>query len=66
MANTHFSSSVKDLVYLFFLPPSPSRPKRGNLPTALLGRHIAKECTKYRADAYIKAGEHVKRYILGK
>ena len=26
----------------------------------------AKECTKYLADAYIEAGEHVKRYILGK
>jgi tripartite-type tricarboxylate transporter receptor subunit TctC len=24
----------------------------------------AKECTKYWADAYIKAGEHVKRFIL--
>jgi tripartite-type tricarboxylate transporter receptor subunit TctC len=26
----------------------------------------AKECTKYWADAYVKAGEHVKRFILNK
>ena len=34
-----------------------------DMPIMYMG---AKECTKYWADAYIKAGEHVKKFILNK
>ena len=34
-----------------------------DMPIMYMG---AKECTKYWADAYIKAGEHVKKFMLNK